>query len=122
MGHVIGVVPPRRPEESKEQESKVKEVGLIEAKIHRVIELLGNILEDTKGKVQRKQAQTIEELQAELLEQEQQIIEEEESEEEDEYIYNPLKLPLGALVSQSLLLYIRLLCRLGWKAHSILAV
>lgn len=68
---------------------------MIETKIRRIIDLLGNILAETKGKVQRKQAQTIEELQAELLEQEQQIIEEEESEEEDEYIYNPLKLPLG---------------------------
>lgn len=68
---------------------------MIELKINKIIELLGSVLEDTKGKVERKQAQTLEELQEELLEQEREIVEGNESDEDDEYIYNPLKLPLG---------------------------
>lgn len=90
-----GVVPPLTNEQNKEREATMKSIALVEVKIKRIVSLLGNILEETKEKVQRKQAQTIEELQAELLEQEQQVIEEKESDEEDEYVYNPLKLPLG---------------------------
>ncbi|GMH42222.1 hypothetical protein BSKO_10141 [Bryopsis sp. KO-2023] len=82
------------PEQQERLVVSIKAIAFTEAKICKVLEMLGSVLEETKGKVERKQAQTLEELQAELEEQEQ-VVEEEGSDEEEEYIYNPLKLPLG---------------------------
>lgn len=52
---------------SQEQKDQVqvfsKRVAFVESKVAKLIEMLGTVLEDTKGKVERKQAQTLEELQ-----------------------------------------------------------
>lgn len=55
---------------------------------------LGSVPEDTKGNVEKKQARTYEELQAEAAEAEAVEIAS-DSENEDDFVYNPLKLPLG---------------------------
>ena len=43
-------------------------VALLEAKVRRLLELLGTVLEDTKANIEKKLARTYEELQAELNE------------------------------------------------------
>jgi splicing factor 3A subunit 3 len=69
-------------------------VAQTEAQITRLAELLANVVRDTRGKVEKKQSQTYEEMLAEMEEAEAEAAVEED-EEEEEYIYNPLKLPLG---------------------------
>ena len=64
--------------------------------VARLGELLANVVSDTRGRIEKKQAQTYEEMLAELEEAEAEAAAgADEDEEEDEYIYNPLKLPLG---------------------------
>ena len=78
--------------------------ALAEARVRWLCGGLGSVLADTVSRVEKRQAQTYEEMAAEQAEAE----EEEaggaaaggpggadEEEDEDEYIYNPLKLPLG---------------------------
>ncbi|GBF95619.1 splicing factor 3A subunit 3 [Raphidocelis subcapitata] len=68
----------------------------LEGKVARLGELLANVVSDTRGRIEKKQAQTYEEMLAELEEAEAEAgAGADEDEEEDEYIYNPLKLPLG---------------------------
>ncbi len=43
-------------------------MALLEAKVRRLLELLGTVLEDTKANIEKKLARTYEELQAELNE------------------------------------------------------
>ncbi|CAD7695224.1 unnamed protein product [Ostreobium quekettii] len=69
-------------------------IAFTEAKIERLVEMLGSVLEDTKGRVEKKMTQTVREREAEMEEAEMEV-EEEDTDEEEEYIYNPLKLPLG---------------------------
>jgi splicing factor 3A subunit 3 len=56
--------------------------------------MLSSVIEDTKGRVEKRQAQTYEELLAEQQEAEEDAAPE-DIDSEDEYVYNPLKLPLG---------------------------
>mmetsp|Transcript_43189 Transcript_43189/g.102496 ORF Transcript_43189/g.102496 Transcript_43189/m.102496 type:complete len:170 (+) Transcript_43189:1465-1974(+) len=56
--------------------------------------MLGSVIDDTVANVEKKQARTYDELQVELEEAQEEELDE-DSDEEDEYIYNPLKLPLG---------------------------
>lgn len=70
-----------------------KEVALMEVKMKRLVEFLHETLEETKANVEKKQALTYEEMEAEREEEE--IQAESESDEEDQQIYNPLKLPMG---------------------------
>ena len=132
------------------QEQRVaaaRTVALLEAKARRLCDMLSSVIEDTKGRIEKKQAQTYEELVAEQQEAEevgwgpgsrgvtrrlgagcrrvqssvvgsarrpsfhaglppdgrccdccldvQEAAVVEDSEEEDEFVYNPLKLPLG---------------------------
>jgi splicing factor 3A subunit 3 len=42
---------------------RLAQVALAEARVRKVAELLANVVGDTKGKVERKQAQTFEEMQ-----------------------------------------------------------
>lgn len=67
--------------------------ALLEAKVAKLVEMLGSVVEDTKGRIEKRQAQTYEEMLAEQQEAEEEVAVEESDEEE--YIYNPLKLPLG---------------------------
>ena len=144
-----------QPEANGGKQGKAaREVALLEAKVRRLLELLGTVLEDTKANIEKKLARTYEELQAELNEADQVLSScisepdayhsvlaiaayapgfdasacsfdmcrlavsgicqhvcflrgssftegcawqapEEEDSDEDEYIYNPLKLPMG---------------------------
>lgn len=81
-------------EEAATRGAAARSAAVLEVKTQRMAELLTNVISDTRGRVEKKQAQTYEEMQAELEEAEAELAEE-LSDEEDEFIYNPLKLPLG---------------------------
>lgn len=71
-----------------------REAALLEAKVVKVLELLGAVLADTISRTEKKQAQTYEEM---LVEQEEAEAEVEQADsDEEEPIYNPLKLEIGA--------------------------
>lgn len=55
------------------------------------------MVEDTLGELEKRATMTFEELEAERAEEEENDVpvDEEAGEEGDEYVYNPLKLPLG---------------------------
>ncbi|CAO2838646.1 unnamed protein product [Amaranthus hypochondriacus] len=75
------------------QKQDVKELALVEAKIKKLSELLEEIIIRTKENAVKKQGMTWEELQQE--QEEEDVQGDTESDEEDQPIYNPLKLPLG---------------------------
>lgn len=81
--------------ELAKQEQHALAAAQLEAQVSRLVELLANIISDTRGRVEKKQAQTYEEMLADLEEAENEGAAADEEEEEEEYIYNPLKLPLG---------------------------
>lgn len=74
-----------------------RSIGLIEAKLYRMAELLGETRQETRENVERKQARTAEE----LLEEEEEAdaadfnMDDDEDEEDEEAPYNPKGLPLG---------------------------
>lgn len=70
-----------------------KEIALIETKIVKLCELLQETIIRTQENVEKKQALTYEEMEAEREEEEVQA--DIESEDEEQTIYNPLKLPMG---------------------------
>ncbi|CAA3026300.1 splicing factor SF3a60 homolog [Olea europaea subsp. europaea] len=70
-----------------------KEIALIEAKFKRLCDLLQEIIVRTKENVEKKQALTYEEMEAERDEEDVQA--ESESDDDEQQIYNPLKLPMG---------------------------
>ncbi|CAG8537474.1 18408_t:CDS:10 [Acaulospora morrowiae] len=81
----------REAEDAKDK--REKEIAFMEALIQKYAEILGSQREDTKANVERKRALTDRERRMELETEE---IDDVESESEDEdKIYNPLKLPLG---------------------------
>ncbi|KAI3432859.1 hypothetical protein D9Q98_010442 [Chlorella vulgaris] len=77
------------------QSAAARAVALLEAKASKLCSMLSSVLEDTKGRIEKKQAQTYEELVAEQQEADEEAAVPEDSDEEDEFVYNPLKLPLG---------------------------
>ncbi|PHT87481.1 hypothetical protein T459_09587 [Capsicum annuum] len=87
----------RKPEQNgvvvAPQVGNVKEIALLEAKIRRLCDLLDETILRTRENVVKKQALTYEEMEAEREEDDVQA--ESESDEEDQQIYNPLKLPMG---------------------------
>ncbi|KAI3751148.1 hypothetical protein L2E82_22194 [Cichorium intybus] len=74
------------------QEDDSKNIALMEAKIEKLCELLSETIMRTKENVEKKQALTYEEMEAEREDEEVPDI---ESDDEDQQIYNPLKLPMG---------------------------
>ncbi|CAI9092540.1 OLC1v1027808C1 [Oldenlandia corymbosa var. corymbosa] len=70
-----------------------KEVALMEAKVEKLCDSLDDIITRTKENVEKKQALTYEEIEAERKEED--VQPESESDDEDQQIYNPLKLPMG---------------------------
>ncbi|KAJ0630430.1 putative transcription factor C2H2 family [Helianthus annuus] len=64
----------------------------MEVKIEKLCEILSEKIERTKENVEKKQAQIYEEIDAEREDEEVPDI---ESDDEDQQIYNPLKLPMG---------------------------
>ncbi|KAI4317194.1 hypothetical protein L6164_025085 [Bauhinia variegata] len=81
------------PPAGPQQDENSKEIALMEAKMRRLCDLLADVIAKTKDNVVKKQALTYEELEAERGEEE--IQEDTESEDEEQQIYNPLKLPMG---------------------------
>jgi len=74
-----------------------REVAVAEGQVAKLCELLAPVIVDTKGRIEKRQAQTYEEM---MAEQEEAVEEaaagaEGDSEGEEEAVYNPLKLPLG---------------------------
>lgn len=78
---------------SFQKQDDIKEVALVEAKMRKLCELLEEIIVRTKENAVKKQGMTYEELMGEHEEEEEQA--DTESDEDDQPIYNPLKLPLG---------------------------
>jgi splicing factor 3A subunit 3 len=70
-----------------------KEAAKLESQVGRLLEGLAAVAEATRAQVEKRAALSFEELQAELAEAEEAV--NEDSEEEDDFIYNPLKLPMG---------------------------
>lgn len=70
-----------------------KEIALLEVKLRKICELLYETIVRTKENIEKKQALTYEEMEAEREEEEVQA--DTESDDEEQQIYNPLKLPMG---------------------------
>eukprot|EP01027_Heterolobosea_sp_BB2_P015866 GEZU01022663.1.p1 GENE.GEZU01022663.1~~GEZU01022663.1.p1 ORF type:complete len:432 (+),score=143.30 GEZU01022663.1:55-1350(+) len=93
----------------KRRDAFARSIALLESRIARIVDMMSDVLEATRIQVEKKQARTWEENQAEV-EREETIAEEEKEkllsheadkseenkeEEEEEKIWNPLNLPLG---------------------------
>ncbi|KAG9292879.1 hypothetical protein G9A89_016241 [Geosiphon pyriformis] len=78
---------------AEEKDSSEREIAFSEALVQKYAQILGSQREDTKANVERKRALTDRERRMELEAEEVDDVET-ESEDEDK-IYNPLKLPLG---------------------------
>ncbi|KAJ9545687.1 hypothetical protein OSB04_025394 [Centaurea solstitialis] len=74
------------------QNEDSQEIALMETKIEKLCEILSETIMRTKENVEKKQALTYEEMEAEREDEEVPDI---ESDDEDQQIYNPLKLPMG---------------------------
>jgi len=73
-----------------------KQISMMEVKVTKLCEMLGDQLDQSKANIEKKQSRTFEELQEELTAMEAEVIAEESEEEDDDApIYNPLNLPLG---------------------------
>ncbi|KAJ6868127.1 splicing factor SF3a60 [Populus alba x Populus x berolinensis] len=70
-----------------------KEIALMETKMNKLCDLLDETIVRTKENVVKKQALTYDEMEAEREEEETQA--DTESDDEEQQIYNPLKLPMG---------------------------
>ncbi|KAK1358527.1 Splicing factor 3A subunit 3 [Heracleum sosnowskyi] len=76
-----------------QQTNDWKEIALMEAKMEKLCDLLHETIVRTKENVEKKQALTYEEMEAEREEDEVQA--DTESDDDEQQIYNPLKLPMG---------------------------
>ena len=92
------------PEEREKAAAAARAIALLESRFRRLCEMVSSPLADTVGRVEKRQAQTYEEIAAELEAEEEEDGaaglgglggDGEADSDEDEYIYNPLKLPLG---------------------------
>jgi len=70
-----------------------KEIALMEVKMRRLCELLDEVFVRTKENAEKKLTLTYEEMEAEREEEDVQA--DTESDDEEQQIYNPLKLPMG---------------------------
>ncbi|XP_042429725.1 splicing factor SF3a60 homolog [Zingiber officinale] len=76
-----------------DQISSKKEIALMEAKLHQLCSFKHFVIDLTKENIEKKQALTYEEMEAEREEEVTQA--DSESDDEEQQIYNPLKLPMG---------------------------
>ncbi|KAK1366477.1 Splicing factor 3A subunit 3 [Heracleum sosnowskyi] len=76
-----------------QQTNDWKEIAVMEAKMEKLCDLLHETIVRTKENVEKKQALTYEEMEAEREEDEVQA--DTESDDDEQQIYNPLKLPMG---------------------------
>ncbi|XP_026411067.1 splicing factor SF3a60 homolog [Papaver somniferum] len=80
------------------QDTELKEIALKELKMKRLCEMLKETIQQTKENVQRKQALTADERQKEIDEEDIRKVKQvdiDSDDEEEQKIYNPLKLPMG---------------------------
>lgn len=89
-----GAAPPVSAEGASKLAVKAKEVARLEMRCGRLAEMLGDVLSATKGNTEKKATLSLEELEAEK-EDGRDDFAVDEDEEEEEAVYNPLKLPLG---------------------------
>ncbi|KAL6211405.1 hypothetical protein ACLB2K_016631 [Fragaria x ananassa] len=75
-----------------QQVGMLKEIAFLEAKLKKLSDLLSEAIERTKDNIVKKQALTYEEIAAEEDEETQADT---ESDDDEQHIYNPLKLPIG---------------------------
>jgi len=80
-------------EKTQREAEKEKQIALLEKRIEKLAELLGEERENTKNNIERKQARTTSEREEDKADQVDEP--ESESEDEDERPYNPLNLPIG---------------------------
>ncbi|KAI4384841.1 hypothetical protein MLD38_002942 [Melastoma candidum] len=78
---------------ARKQMDSGKDIALMEAKSKKICTLLEDIIRQTKENIEKKQALTYEEMEAERAEEE--IQADTESDDDEQQIYNPLKLPMG---------------------------
>ncbi|KAK4485339.1 hypothetical protein RD792_007976 [Penstemon davidsonii] len=78
---------------ARQPSEDVKEIALIEAKVRKLCDLLHETIVRTKENIEKKHALTYDEIVQEREEEE--VHHESESDDEDQQIYNPLKLPMG---------------------------
>ncbi|KAL0304398.1 UNVERIFIED_CONTAM: Splicing factor SF3a60 [Sesamum radiatum] len=88
----------RRPEQNDgtimlQPSEDAKEIALMEAKVKKLCDLLHETIVRTKENIEKKHALTYDEIVQEREEDE--VQPESESDDEDQQIYNPLKLPMG---------------------------
>nr|XP_011469280.1 PREDICTED: splicing factor 3A subunit 3-like isoform X2 [Fragaria vesca subsp. vesca] len=76
-----------------QQVGMLKEIAFLEAKLKKLSDLLSEAIERTKDNIVKKQALTYEEIAAEREDEETQA--DTESDDDEQQIYNPLKLPMG---------------------------
>ncbi|KAJ7959329.1 Splicing factor 3A subunit 3 [Quillaja saponaria] len=76
-----------------QQSDNSKEIALMEAKVQKLCDELEETIAQTKDNIVKKQALTYEEIEAEREEEDTQA--DTESDDEEQQIYNPLKLPMG---------------------------
>eukprot|EP00245_Coleochaete_scutata_P011206 TRINITY_DN4114_c0_g1_i1.p1 TRINITY_DN4114_c0_g1~~TRINITY_DN4114_c0_g1_i1.p1 ORF type:complete len:513 (-),score=146.40 TRINITY_DN4114_c0_g1_i1:146-1684(-) len=90
-----GRAPPKKksPEEMEQHVATCKGIALDEVKVQRFCDLLKEPITETRDYVEKKQARTYEELEAERDEVEEEA--QSESDDDEQQIYNPLKLPMG---------------------------
>ncbi|GAB5587772.1 Pre-mRNA-splicing factor sap61 [Umbelopsis nana] len=79
----------------EEKEDKDKPIAWQEVLISSYIDVLSSYREDTKANVERKQALTDRERALEQEQDELEIVENDSDDDDEDKIYNPLKLPLG---------------------------
>lgn len=90
-----GIIPQSAATEEavKKQAKACRAAAELEAEVGSLLEVLSATLQATREQIEKRSAMTLEEHQAELAEAE--LAQEVDSDEEDDFIYNPLKLPLG---------------------------
>ncbi|KAL5715761.1 hypothetical protein ACHQM5_017537 [Ranunculus cassubicifolius] len=76
-----------------QQSDDSKQIALMEAKLTRICALLNEVIVQTKENVVKKQALSYEEIEKEREEED--VQPDSESDDEEQQIYNPLKLPMG---------------------------
>ncbi|KAI3855098.1 hypothetical protein MKX03_018492 [Papaver bracteatum] len=79
------------------QETELKEISMKELKMKRLCEMLKETIQQTKENVQRKQALTAEEREKEIEEEKRKVeqVDTDSDDEQEQKIYNPLRLPMG---------------------------
>lgn len=91
-----GKVPSKNKAEAERRGKLSKSIALLEVKIQTLMDLLDKTLNETKSNVEKKATSTYEELVADIEDEEvAEPMNEDDEDDDEDIIYNPLKLPLG---------------------------